>query len=123
MRRNTFLVIFALLASFISADYFGNLYSKLAPNTLNGAWIGGSSWEFVIGFPFAYILFVTLFIGIYGSGNKNKWIIWLLVPALLFFASGDIKHIYLPILLALLSFGLATLLQKLFKKSPTQNLN
>jgi len=37
------------------------------------------------------------------------------MPALLFFLIGDIAHIYLPIILGLIAFGLAYLLRKIFK--------
>lgn len=111
MKKNLILLVVVLVLSYFTAPWFGSIYNLLAPGELDGAWIGSqSSWEFIIGLPFAYIFFTTLLIQAFGSGNKKKWIGWLLAPALLFFLSGDTAHIYLPIVLAIVAFGLAKLI-------------
>lgn len=114
--KNILLLIVVLVLSYFTAQYFGSWYDGFSP--LYDSSFFPLPKEVLIntaGFPFAFIFFTVLLFKLFGSGNKNKWIGWLLVPALLFFASGDLKHIYLPITLALIALGLATLLRKMFK--------
>ncbi|MEK7117900.1 MAG: hypothetical protein AAB861_03965 [Patescibacteria group bacterium] len=115
--KNIFLLIVVLVLSYFAAEYFGTWYDYFAPLYDNTLGVGKGILKSLTGLPFAYIFFTILLFKLFGFGNKNKWIIWLLVPAVLFFGSGDIKHLYLPILLGLIALGLSTLLQKLFKRN------
>lgn len=121
--KNILLLVVVLILSYFTANYFGAIYDKFAPqyDSLFGA--PKEITNFVVGFPLSYIFFTILLFKLLAFGNKNKWLIWLLVPAVLFFGSGDIQHIYLPILLGLIVFALASLLQKLFKRNSTQSLD
>ncbi|OHA94549.1 MAG: hypothetical protein A3D37_01145 [Candidatus Zambryskibacteria bacterium RIFCSPHIGHO2_02_FULL_38_22] len=116
--KNFLLLVTVLMLSYFIAPYSGSLYDNFIPGSLGGgAWIGTTkAWQSIIGFPFAYIFFVILLFKLFGSGNKNKWTIWLLVPALLFFGSGDLKHIYLPIILGAVAFLLAKLVLFIISK-------
>ncbi len=116
--KNILLLVVVLALSYFTAQYFGILYDYFIPGSLGDtAWIGTTSaWQSLIGTPFSYIFFTTLLFQSFGFGNRNKWTGWLLVPAMLFFASGDLKHIYLPIILGLIAWGLAILIQKIFFK-------
>ena len=122
--KNTGLFVVVLILSYFTANWFGAWYNKFSP-LYDSSFFPLSKEELILlaGIPFAYIFFTILLFKLFGFGNKNKWIIWLLVPALLFFGSGDIKHLYLPILLGLIALGLSTLLQKLFKRNSAQKLN
>lgn len=115
--KNILLFVAALILSYFASGYFGNIYDSFTPGSLgDSAWIGTTeAWQSVIGFPFSYIFFTILVFKLFASGNKNKWIGWLLVPPFLFFASGDLKHIYLPIALGLVALGLAISIRKIFK--------
>ena len=115
--KNSLLFLVVLALSYFTAEYSGMLYDNFTPGSLGDeSWIGTTrAWQSLIGIPFAYIFFTVLAFKLFGAGNRNKWIGWLLVPALLFFGSGDLKHIYLPITLGFIAFGLATLLRKVFK--------
>ncbi len=115
--KNILLLVVDAVLSYLLALYFGSIYEYFIPGSLGDtAWIGTTSaWQSVIGFPFAYIFFTTLLFQTFGFGNRNKWTLWLLMPALLFFASGDLKHIYLPIALGLVAFGLAWVIRKILK--------
>ena len=122
--KNTGLFIVVLVLSYFTADYFGFIYDYFSPLYSRSIFaLTKNELIFIMGLPFAYIFFTILLFKLFGFGNKNKWIIWLLVPAVLFFGSGDIKHLYLPILLGLIALGLSTLLQKLFKRNSAQKLN
>lgn len=114
--KNILLLAVVLVLSYFTAVYFGALYDLLVPSQVDTIWIGTTrSWQFIIGLPFSYIFFLTLFIETFGSGNKRKWMWWLLVPGMIFFAIGGIKYIYPPIVMGLIAFGLATLFRKMFK--------
>ena len=113
--KNILLLVIVLIPSYFTADYFGGWYDKFSPQYDNTLGVGKDLLKSLVGAPFAYIFFTILLFKLFGSGNKNQWIGWLLVPPFLFFASGDLKHIYLPIILALITLGLATLLRKIFK--------
>lgn len=116
--KNILLLVAVLILSYFTAEYFGSLYDKFSP--LYDSSFFPIPKEILVkmaGIPFAYIFFLILTLKLFGVGNRNKWIGWLLVPPFLFFASGDLKHIYLPIILALIAFGLSILLQKIFRTS------
>ncbi|MBI2673978.1 MAG: hypothetical protein HYX23_01725 [Candidatus Zambryskibacteria bacterium] len=114
--KNFLLFVVILVLSYLAAEYFGALYDKFSP-LYDRSLIGFSKEDLIslTGVPFAYIFFTVLLFKLFGSGNTDKWVGWLLVLPFLFFASGDLKHIHLPIILALITFGLAALLRKIFK--------
>jgi hypothetical protein len=114
--KNILLIVATLVLSYFTAEYFGKIYDYFSP--LYDSSFFPLSKEILIsmaGLPFAYTFFTIILFKLFGAGNKNKCIGWLLVPPFLFFASGDLKHIYLPIVLALISLGLATILRKVFR--------
>ena len=114
--KNILLFVMVLVLSYFTAEYLGSWYDKFSPQS-DDSWFSFSKQQLIllVGGPFTYIFFTTLLFQSFGFGNRNKWTLWFLAPALLFFASGDLKHIYLPIILALIAFGLATLIRKIFK--------
>ena len=114
--KNILLLVVALVLSYFTATYFGSWYDYFS-SLHDYSWFSLTKQEliFITGIPFAYVFFTTLLFQSFGFGNRNKWTGWLLAPALLFFASGDLKHVYLPIALALAAFGLAFVVQKVFK--------
>lgn len=114
--KNILLLVTVLALSYFTASYFGSIYDRFSPQ-YDDSWFSLTKQElvFLVGVPFAYIFFTILLFKLLAFGDKNKWTGWLLVPPFLFFASGDLKHIYFPITLGLISFGLATLLRKIFK--------
>jgi len=114
--KNLGLTVIILILSYFTALYFGNVYGKfsiLRDSSMLG--LDSRALEFIAGLPFAFIFFTILVFKLLGSGNVNMWIIWLLVLPALFFGSGDLKHIYLPIILGLIALGLTRLIQKIFK--------
>jgi|SRR3989344_228175 len=114
--KNLVLLIVVLVLSYFTAEYFGYVYNTFSPLYDRSFFpISEEGLVVIAGIPFAYIFFTTLLFQSFGFGNRNKWTGWLLVPPFLFFASGDLRHIYLPIILGLIAFGLARLIQKVFK--------
>lgn len=114
--RDILLFIIVLVLSYFTGEYFGAIYNKFAP-IHDHSLLGLSTGDLIhlIGAPFAYIFFTILLFKLFAGGNQNKWIGWFLVPPALFFASGDLKHIYLPIILGLVAYSLAMLITKVFK--------
>lgn len=117
--KNIVLLVAVLLLSYFTATYFGGWYNDFSPLFSRSIFaLTEQELIFLVGMPFAYIFFTTLLFKLFASGNINKWIGWLLAPSFIFFASGDLKHIYLPIILGLIAWGLATLLRKIFSPRP-----
>src|SRR3989344_5291765 len=116
--KNILLLVVALALSYFTAEYFGGWYDRFSPLFSRSIFaLTKQELIFLAGVPFSYIFFTTLLFQSFEFGNRNKWTLWLLAPALLFFASGDIQHIYLPIALALIAFELAFVIRKVFKIS------
>jgi len=118
--KNIILLAVVLVLSYYTAEYFGAWYDKFSPQSGGSLFLSLTKQEliFLVGLPFAYVFFTTLLFQLFASGNRNKWTLWLLVPALLFFGSGDLKHIYLPIILGLTAFGISYIVRKIFIKNP-----
>jgi hypothetical protein len=124
MRKNIFsvlLITIAIILSYYAADFFGYIYDHLFPFELNSGWIGSSqSLQFVRGISLSLIFFITIF-----SYNWlfKKWtlVLWFISPLLLWEAVVDLKHIYIPILLVIIAFALAKLIQFLISKFKRPN--
>ena len=114
--KNILLLVLVLIISYFAAGYFGGLYNYFSSLFSRSIFaLTEQELIFFVGLPFSYIFFTVLLFKLFAFGNKNKWISWLLVPPFLFFVAGDLKHIYLPILLALIALGLSILLRKMLR--------
>jgi len=60
----------------------------------------------LIGLPLAYIFFLIFIFTIFGDKNKYLWILFGLLPAALFEIYFERLHIYFPILIGLVGWGL-----------------
>lgn len=110
-------ILVSIIISYYTAGYFGVIYDKSFPSELNSGWIGSSgSLQFIRGISLSLIFFLTLLSYSFLFKSKSSTM-WLLSPLLLWEGTFDIKHIYIPILLIIIAFGLATLLKKLFKRN------
>ena len=112
--KNIIFILVALAFSYYSASYFGQAYEYLFGG--ESVWIGSAeSWHFIIGIIFSYTFFITLVMEAFAFGSRHKWTLWLLLPSFFITGSGDIKHIYFPILIGLVAWGLASAIRKIFK--------
>src|SRR3990167_2133336 len=114
------LVVFSYLATIFSAVYFGALYNFLTPGFSGGTFIGAqSAWDWLIGYPLGLIFLLTFLL--HAQGHKHVWW-WVAIatsPAILFELWLDPLHIYFPIALALMGWGLGYLANKaLWKLAP-----
>jgi len=117
--KNIILLATVLVLSYYTAEYFGTLYDKFSPLYSSSLFLPLPKEALIIlaGGPFAYIFFTILGFQTLGSGNRNKWTLWLLAPAALFFASGDLRHFYLPVILGLIAFGTSKIINKILIKN------
>lgn len=115
--KNLILLIAVLILSYFTAPYFGAWYDKFSPQYSNSFLGTGKDLSlFVAGLPVAYVFFVSFIFEIFGSGNKKKWILWSLLPAALLWISIDLYYIYVPIILGVIAFLLAKLINLLISK-------
>ena len=98
-----------------SAVYFANWYKKIFSDY--GSYMDV---RYVIGFPLAYVFFLTLLLIAFGSSKKYLWLGILLIPAVAFELYFDLAHIYFPLALGLIGwvigFGIRTLIVGLKRK-------
>lgn len=103
---NFLLVAFAILFTYLFSYYFGLLFS----------FAGGSRGSFVdmtyiVGMPEAYLAAVMFLFTAFGRGSKRVWLFVLLIPVVLIQAF-DPFHIYFPIAVSLISWGLGVGVKK-----------
>jgi hypothetical protein len=115
--KNILLLVITVGLSYYCAEFFGSWYDKFSPQ-YSTSWLspGKQGLIFLVGFPFAYTFFLPLLFQLFGSENKKKWSMWLLVPPFILFGLGDLKHIYLPIIIVLLGYSLGYGIRKLLGK-------
>ncbi len=112
MRNNILLFILVLTISFATASYVGGWYDKIDPQ--RGGWFWGPSNEEIlvfVGFLISYVFFVSLMFELLSKKNKNKWIVWSLIPIVLLYAGYNWKLLYIPILTSIAGYILAKLIQ------------
>ncbi len=107
------IVLSVLIASFVGKFYFylfsaekgGGIFSLPvdATNLLRGVTL-------------SYFLLLTLLFTAFGGVKKYWWIGILLIPAVAFELYFDLAHIYFPLALGLLGWGIGLGISKLFKK-------
>jgi hypothetical protein len=115
--RNFLLLVLVLVLCLVLAPYFGSWYDKFSYQY--GDWVlDKDGTVFFAGLFVSYVALVPFVFELLGSESKKKWIIWLLIPPALLWIFADIYYIYIPIILALISFFLAWLLRKMFVKNP-----
>ena len=114
--KNFLLFIAVLVLSYLTAPYFGILDDKFYPQQgVSFVGIGRASAILFAGLLLAYMFFIPFIFQLFGYGNKKKIILWLLVPLVLFYLYDSIKLSYIPIAMSLIGFGLAILINKVFK--------
>src|SRR3989344_1433638 len=117
--RLIFIVLAYIVAIFIGV-FFGIAYNYLFPYASGGSFIGDpDTLDWLIGYPLAVIFLLTFFIHAHKGKHPWRWNIIALVPAILFEVLLDPVHIYVPIILGLIAWGLGHLANKvLWKLAP-----
>ena len=114
--KNILLLAVVCILSYFAAPYFGAWYDKFSPQYDDSFFsFPHSIVLFVAGIPVAYVFFISLVFTLFGFGDRKKWLIGLLIPALLFWLSADKYHIYLPTIFCLIAYGSALVFRKLLR--------
>lgn len=114
--KNFLLFILAIALSLATATYFGTWYDQFSPQY--GGWITDKADAiYFAGMFFSYVFFLPFIFQIFASGNKIKWILILLIPPTLLWILADIQHIYLPVILGLIAFGLGKIINLMVAKT------
>ncbi len=109
LKKLVILTFVSIISWFIS-PFTGQIYEMI----LNQG-IEPSAFRSLIGLPLSYIFFTTLLFTAFTKREKYWWIGILLIPAFVFEFYFDSLHIYFPIILGLLGWGLGILIYKLTK--------
>src|SRR3989344_5455454 len=114
------LVVSSCLATIWTATYFGIFYKYLFPYISGGSFIGSQdACNWIIGYPLGLVFLLTFLMHVQGEKNVWWWIGVALIPAVLFEVLFDPLHLYVPIALGLLGWGLGYLANKtLWKLAP-----
>lgn len=106
----TFFVILAYSVAAKLAIPFGIFYDQFPSTSLGGSFIGGpGAWESIAGYPLAVIFTLTFLLHAHGAKFKWHWNVLALAPVIIFELGFDLLHIYIPLLLVLVAWGLGVL--------------
>ena len=108
--KNLGLIIIAVAISYVSSEYFGQLYMKVTNDP--GTFVDTRS---LIGLPLSYIFFLTVLLTVFGGNKKYVWLGILLIPAAAFELYFDLDHIYFPLLLGLAGWSIGIGFARLIK--------
>ena len=110
-------VVTSYVFAYYLASFFGIVYGMIFPESLGGgSFISTSATQWLAGLPLAATFFVVLFQGMIGQRNMYWWIGVALIPAILFELLIDPLHIYFPIVLGLIAWGLGIMANKILNK-------
>jgi len=115
MKINKFLLfVVVLIFSYLSAGFWGALYSQLLnlPSGFSGFIVSDAVRNIINGIPSSYTFFLLLLFTAFGGEKKYRWILILLIPAMIFEITLDLSHIYFPVAVGLLGWGLGMLVSK-----------
>lgn len=117
MRKNILLLVLVLALCLVLAPYFGAFYNNIV-SQYDNSFLGLSKETvvFVAGIPFAYMFLIPFVFELFGTGNKKKWILWSLLPVVLFYLYDSVNVTYIPIILVLVAFALAKLINLTISK-------
>ena len=109
MLKKIIILIVTFVLAYFSAGYLGQFYERLFPGPTS---IFLGDFSFFIGFPLAYVFFLSLLFTAFGGAKKYWWLGILLIPAAAFEVYFDLEHIYFPIILGLAGWVLGYLVSK-----------
>ncbi|OHB20247.1 MAG: hypothetical protein A2854_04520 [Parcubacteria group bacterium RIFCSPHIGHO2_01_FULL_56_18] len=112
-------VVGAYLLAYYFAAIFGNIYSILLPNVVNGSgffFYSAFAEQWLAGLPLAALFFIALAQSVLGPRYLWWWIGLASIPTMLFQLAIDPLHIYFPIILGLIAWGLGTMANKMLQK-------
>lgn len=120
--KNIFLVVLILIFSYFVTPFLRGVFSNLygTPSGLFSSY--GEVALLSIGFVLVYIFLLFLIFTTFGDKYKYWWIGVLLIPALVFEVYFDIQHIYFPIILGVLGWGIGWGVRKILDSQKHREL-
>ena len=114
--RIALVILSYVFAYLFVARPFGNLYTSFFPESISSSFVPSAIGAWIVGLPLAIIFLITFLI--HASGKKQAWwwTIIPLLPAVLFELALDILHLYIPIALGLIAWGLGIMANKILHK-------
>lgn len=113
--RIIFIVLSYVLAHYLSW-YFGSIYFGVFPGLLGGGFFPDDAAKSFMGISLALVVLSTFSLTAVGGRSIYWWIGIALIPAILFEVLIDPLHIYFPIILGLIAWGLGHIANKTLKK-------
>ena len=110
------LVILSYVLAYYLSWYFGSLYFSVFPSLLGGGFFPDDAAKSFMGISLALVALISLSITTVGGAHKYWWIGVALVPAILFEVVIDPLHLYFPIALGLIVWGLGKMANKTLRK-------
>ncbi len=105
--------------SYIVAPYFAYIYAMFSSDSLGGTFITPAAAEIIVGVPLGLIALLIFLLTGFGGNDRWWWIGVAVIPAVLFEILFDPFHIYFPIILGLIAWGLGYVANKtLWKLAP-----
>ena len=116
------LVLLSLVLSYFAGYFPGRVYTFLHPGIGGGSFlVPTNAAAFILGWPLAFVFFISLLFTIFGGPKKKWWIGILSAPVAILWIFGDIVTIYFPIAMGLLGWGLGLGVEKLVAKLKKPN--
>jgi hypothetical protein len=115
--KNILLLVAVFIISHYTASYFGLIYNYFSPQHGSAFW-GPDKFGAItfVGSFLAYVFLVPFIFEIFGAGKKRIWMLCLLLPLALFWISADRYYIYVPIVLGIIAFAFAKLINFIISK-------
>src|SRR3989344_2306959 len=102
-------VVASYILSYLAAPYFAYVYAIFSSSTLGGTYITPAAAETIVGVPLGLIVLLVFLLTAIGGKNRWWWIGVAIAPAVLFELLLDPLHIYIPIILGVIAWGLGYL--------------
>lgn len=108
-------ILFSYVLAYFLGSYIGALYAYVIPVSVTGS-LSDAAANWLIGVPTALVIFAVFFLTSIGGRYKYVWLAVSLIPSIWFYLEFDLLHIYFPIILGLIAWGLGTIAHKTLQK-------
>lgn len=109
-----FFVVFAYVISIFTAIWWSMIYKLFSASSLGGGFIGApGSWEWIAGYPIGVVFILTFLLHAHDGKNKWYWNTLALIPVIVFEIGFDLPHIYIPVVISVIAWGLGVLVHKI----------
>jgi len=111
------LLVLSIFFSYLTGYFYKLIYVVVYGSSPSGIFfIYEEAIKLLVIFILLLIFYTSLFFTAFGGSKKYWWIGVLLIPAAIFEIYFDLEHIYIPIAVGLLGWGVGFGISKLIKK-------